>query len=60
MRIMSLGQSQTHRVGGKRSFGWTAQVLKPFVIPQEKDFARLRELTSRYSVEEFVLGCHIT
>ena len=31
--------------------------MKPFVIPQgEKDFARLRELTSRYSVEEFVLG----
>lgn len=58
MRIMSLDVgSQTIGVAISDPFGWTAQGVETIRhTTREKDFARLRELTSRYSVEEFVLG----
>ena len=58
MRIMSLDVgSQTIGVAVSDPFGWTAQGVETIRhTTREKDFARLRELTSRYSVEEFVLG----
>ena len=55
MRIMSLDVgSQTIGVAVSDPFGWTAQGVETIRhTTREKDFARLRELTSRYSVEEF-------
>lgn len=58
MRIMSLDVgSQTIGVAVSDLFGWTAQGLETIRhTTREKDFARLRQLTDEYKVEEFVLG----
>ena len=58
MRIMGLDVgSQTIGVAVSDLFGWTAQGLETIRhTTREKDFIRLRELTDKYKVEEFVIG----
>lgn len=58
MRIMGLDVgSVTIGVSVSDPFGWTAQGVETIRhTTREKDFARLRELTRQYEVEQFVLG----
>jgi putative Holliday junction resolvase len=58
MRIMGLDVgSQTIGVAVSDPFGWTAQGLETIRhSTREKDFQRLRELTDKYNVEQFVIG----
>lgn len=58
MRIMGLDVgSVTIGVSVSDPFGWTAQGVETIRhTTREKDFARLRELTKQYEVEQFVLG----